>query len=175
MNYWIERTPKELRETLKHTDILVINDSETRQLSNEHNLLRAARHIFKLGPKALVIKRGEYGAMLVHQNRTFSVPAFPTGSGARPDRRWEIRSRAASWAISRPPQSGRCGAAARHGLRLGDGQLCGRKIWAGPPAGIEKVGNQRQGAPLSQNDAVHPVTAFGLAQAELQSEQHPMW
>jgi sugar/nucleoside kinase (ribokinase family) len=88
MNYWIERTPKELRETLKHTDILVINDSETRQLSNEHNLLRAAKHIFKLGPKALVIKRGEYGAMLVHQNRTFSVPAFmldevhdPTGAG----------------------------------------------------------------------------------------------
>jgi sugar/nucleoside kinase (ribokinase family) len=77
MNYWIERTPKELRETLKHTDILVINDSETRQLSNEHNLLLAARHIFKMGPKALVIKRGEYGAMLVHQNRTFNVPAFP--------------------------------------------------------------------------------------------------
>jgi sugar/nucleoside kinase (ribokinase family) len=77
MNYWIERTPKQLRETLKHTDILVINDSETRQLSNEHNLLRAARHIFKLGPKALVIKRGEYGAMLVHQDRTFNVPAFP--------------------------------------------------------------------------------------------------
>src|SRR5580698_8621118 len=77
MNYWIEKAPKELRETLKHTDILVINDSETRQLSSEHNLLLAARHIFKLGPKALVIKRGEYGAMLVHQNRTFSVPAFP--------------------------------------------------------------------------------------------------
>src|SRR5712672_2607046 len=77
MNYWIERTPAELRETLKHVDILMINDSETRQLSNEHNLLLAARHIFKLGPKALVIKRGEYGAMLVHQNRTFSVPAFP--------------------------------------------------------------------------------------------------
>src|SRR6202790_2227185 len=77
MNYWIERTPAELRETLKHTDILMINDSETRQLSSEHNLLKAARHIFKLGPKALVIKRGEYGAMLVHQNRTFNVPAFP--------------------------------------------------------------------------------------------------
>ena len=77
MNYWIERTPKELRETLKHTDIMVINDAETRQLSSEHNLLRAARHIFTLGPKALVIKRGEYGAMLVHQNRVFNVPAFP--------------------------------------------------------------------------------------------------
>jgi sugar/nucleoside kinase (ribokinase family) len=77
MNYWIERTPKELRETLRHTDILMINDAETRQLSSEHNLIRAARHIFKLGPKALVIKQGEYGAMLVHQNRAFSVPAFP--------------------------------------------------------------------------------------------------
>ena len=46
-------------------------------LSDEHNLLRAARHIFKLGPKALVIKRGEYGAMMVHQNRVFNVPGFP--------------------------------------------------------------------------------------------------
>jgi sugar/nucleoside kinase (ribokinase family) len=77
MNYWIERTPGELRETLRHTNILMINDAETRQISNEHNLLRAARHIFKLGPKVLVIKRGEYGAMLVHRNHAFCVPAFP--------------------------------------------------------------------------------------------------
>ena len=77
MNYWIERTPEELRETLRHVDILVINDSETRQLSNEHNLLRASRHIFKMGPSALVVKRGEYGAMLVDKNGVFCVPAFP--------------------------------------------------------------------------------------------------
>jgi sugar/nucleoside kinase (ribokinase family) len=77
MNYWIERTPEELRETLRHTHILMINDAETRQLSNEHNLLRAARHIFKLGPKVLVIKRGEYGAMMVHSRHVFTVPAFP--------------------------------------------------------------------------------------------------
>ncbi len=77
MNYWIERTPEELRETLRHTHILMINDAETRQLSNEHNLLRAARHIFKLGPKVLVIKRGEYGAMMVHSRHAFTVPAFP--------------------------------------------------------------------------------------------------
>jgi sugar/nucleoside kinase (ribokinase family) len=77
MNYWIERTPAELKETLKHVDILMINDSETRQLSNEHNLLRAARHIFKLGPSTLVVKRGEYGAMLVDKQGVFSVPAFP--------------------------------------------------------------------------------------------------
>jgi sugar/nucleoside kinase (ribokinase family) len=77
MNYWIERTNAELRETLKHVDILMINDSETRQLSSEHNLLRAARHIFKMGPSTLVVKRGEYGAMLVDKDGVFCVPAFP--------------------------------------------------------------------------------------------------
>jgi sugar/nucleoside kinase (ribokinase family) len=77
MNYWIERTPAELEETLKHTQILMINDAETRQLSSEHNLLRAARHIFRLGPRTLVIKRGEHGAMMVHRGSVFCVPAFP--------------------------------------------------------------------------------------------------
>jgi sugar/nucleoside kinase (ribokinase family) len=77
MNYWIERTPAELREILRHTQVLMINDSETRQLSNEHNLLRAAKHIFKLGPRTLVIKRGEHGAMMVHNDWVFCVPGFP--------------------------------------------------------------------------------------------------
>ncbi len=77
MNYWIERTPAELRETLRQTQVLMINDTETRQLSNEHNLLRAARHIFRLGPRTLVIKRGEHGAMMVHSDSLFCVPAFP--------------------------------------------------------------------------------------------------
>jgi len=77
MNYWIERTNAELRETLKHVDILMINDSETRELSNEHNLLRAAKHIFKMGPTTLVVKRGEYGAMMVDKRGVFCVPAFP--------------------------------------------------------------------------------------------------
>ena len=77
MNYWIERSNAELRETLKHVDILMINDSETRELSNENNLLRAAKHIFKMGPATLVIKRGEYGAMMVDKRGVFCVPAFP--------------------------------------------------------------------------------------------------
>jgi sugar/nucleoside kinase (ribokinase family) len=58
-------------------DILMINDSETRELSNEHNLLRAAKHIFKMGPTTLVVKRGEYGAMMVDKRGVFCVPAFP--------------------------------------------------------------------------------------------------
>ena len=77
MNYWIEKTPAELRKILEHTQILMINDAEARMLTNEHNLLRAARHIFKLGPTALVVKRGEHGAMMVHGGGIFSVPAFP--------------------------------------------------------------------------------------------------
>jgi sugar/nucleoside kinase (ribokinase family) len=77
MNYWIERTNADLRETLRHVDILMINDSETRQLSSEHNLLRAAKHIFKMGPSTLVVKRGEHGAMLVDKHGVFCVPAFP--------------------------------------------------------------------------------------------------
>jgi sugar/nucleoside kinase (ribokinase family) len=77
MNYWIERTNAELRETLKHVDVLMINDAETRQLSSEHNLLRAAKHIFRMGPSTLIVKRGEYGAMMVDENGVFCVPAFP--------------------------------------------------------------------------------------------------
>lgn len=77
MNYWIERTSAELRETLKHIQILMINDDETRQLTGEHNLFRAAKHIFKMGPRTLVIKRGEHGALMVHNDFVFSVPAYP--------------------------------------------------------------------------------------------------
>lgn len=77
MNYWIERTPAELRETLKRTQVLMINDDETRQLTGEHNLLRAARNVFKMGPRTLVIKRGEHGALMVHDRFIFSVPGFP--------------------------------------------------------------------------------------------------
>jgi sugar/nucleoside kinase (ribokinase family) len=77
MNYWIERTSSELRETLKHIQILMINDDETRQLTGEHNLFRAAKHIFKMGPRTLVIKRGEHGALMVHNDFVFSVPAYP--------------------------------------------------------------------------------------------------
>jgi len=77
MNYWIERTPAELRETLRHTQVLMINDAETRQLSSEHNLFRAAKHIFRMGPRTLVIKRGEHGALMVHDNSIFAVPAYP--------------------------------------------------------------------------------------------------
>ena len=77
MNYWIERTPGELRQTLKLVDILVINDAEARQLSGKYNLLQAANDIFKMGPRILVIKRGEFGAVLMRGKDVFTVPGFP--------------------------------------------------------------------------------------------------
>ena len=97
MNYWIERTNSELRETLRHVDILMINDSETRQLSNERNLLRAARRILGMGPSTLVVKRGEYGAMLVDKSGVFSIPAFPLEEPHDPPAR-VTASPAVSWA-----------------------------------------------------------------------------
>ncbi len=77
MNYWIEGTPEELRAILKSTDVLMINDAETRMLSSEHNLLRAAKYIFSMGPRTLIIKRGEHGALMVDNRGVFAVPAFP--------------------------------------------------------------------------------------------------
>ena len=101
MNYWIENArPRNCVETLKHTDILVINDSETRQLSNEHNLLRAARHIFKLGPKALVINAGNTAPCWSIKNERSMCRHSHWNRCTTPPARG-IRSLGASWAISR--------------------------------------------------------------------------
>ncbi len=77
MNYWITRKRDSLLRTLSLVDILVINDAETRQLAEESNLLKAARKILALGPHTLIVKRGEYGAMMAGTKSLFCVPAFP--------------------------------------------------------------------------------------------------
>jgi sugar/nucleoside kinase (ribokinase family) len=77
MNYWIESTPKELRELLRRIDVLVINEEEARQLSGLHNIVQVAKVIRAMGPKTVIIKRGEYGAMLVDDQGIFSLPAHP--------------------------------------------------------------------------------------------------
>jgi len=88
MNYWIKDFRGPLLETLKEWDFLLINDSEARQLSGEHNLRRAAARIMEMGPHTLVIKRGEYGAILFHPSGHFIAPGYlledvfdPTGAG----------------------------------------------------------------------------------------------
>ncbi len=77
MNFWIERKKKELKKTLKFVDILMINEAEVRQLANETNLIKATRAIMSWGPRALVVKRGEYGALFFSKNHIFSAPAYP--------------------------------------------------------------------------------------------------
>ncbi len=77
MNYWIEHKPKELAETLKVMDVLIVNDSEARLLTNEPNLIKSARRIIAMGPKAVIIKKGEHGALLVTGETIFSAPAYP--------------------------------------------------------------------------------------------------
>jgi sugar/nucleoside kinase (ribokinase family) len=77
MNYWIERTPGELRQVLKRVDVLLVNDAEARQLSGEPNLVRASRRIRALGPRLVVIKRGEYGVLMSRDDEFFAAPALP--------------------------------------------------------------------------------------------------
>jgi sugar/nucleoside kinase (ribokinase family) len=77
MNFWIERERPALVELLKKVDILLINESEVRQLGEEANLVKAARIILDMGPKTLVVKRGEYGALMFSEHALFSAPAYP--------------------------------------------------------------------------------------------------
>lgn len=77
MNYWISSAKDRLMEVLKRIDLLIINDEEARELSGDWNVHRAARWILKQGPKRVVIKRGEHGAMLVDSDKVFYCPAFP--------------------------------------------------------------------------------------------------
>ncbi len=77
MNYWIQGKRDALMALLKRVDILLVNDGEARELSGDWNIHRAGRWILKHGPKRVVIKQGEYGALLVSEGRTFFTPAFP--------------------------------------------------------------------------------------------------
>lgn len=77
MNYWIQSKPAELRKTLALVDILIINDSEARMMTNQPNLTKAAREIRSWGPKALVVKKGEYGVAMFMNGSIFGAPAFP--------------------------------------------------------------------------------------------------
>jgi len=77
MNFWIAGKREALITTLRHVDILVINEGETRQLANEPNLVKAARTILGFGPRTLVVKRGEYGVLVFGEHSIFSIPAYP--------------------------------------------------------------------------------------------------
>lgn len=77
MNFWMDVAMPELQEALQMVDLLMVNDSEARQLSGEYSLVKAAKRIQKMGPKYLIIKKGEHGALLFYEDRIFSAPALP--------------------------------------------------------------------------------------------------
>jgi sugar/nucleoside kinase (ribokinase family) len=77
MNFWMDVAMKPLLKVIKKVQVLIINDEEARQLSGEHSLRKAATKILTMGPKYLIIKKGEHGAMLFHKNDVFYVPALP--------------------------------------------------------------------------------------------------
>ena len=80
MNYWINTVPEAVWEAVRQVDCVIVNDAEARQLAGEPNLIRAARKILAAGPRALVIKRGEYGAALFTRDTYFAIPAYPLES-----------------------------------------------------------------------------------------------
>jgi sugar/nucleoside kinase (ribokinase family) len=84
MNFWIQRTPAELAETLKLVNVLLINDTETKMLAGEKNLLRAARKVIAMGPSALVVKHGEYGSTIFFREGAFGIGKHPFRAPALP-------------------------------------------------------------------------------------------
>ena len=77
MNFWMDIALEELKKTIALVDVLIINDEEARQLSGDYSLVKAAKTIREMGPKYLIIKKGEHGALLFHENNIFFAPALP--------------------------------------------------------------------------------------------------
>ncbi|WP_109695412.1 PfkB family carbohydrate kinase [Chitinophaga deserti] len=77
MNFWMDVALEDLLKTIKMVDVLMINDSEARQLTGEYSLVKAAKKVLTMGPRYLIIKKGEHGAMLFHENHVFFAPALP--------------------------------------------------------------------------------------------------
>ena len=77
MNFWMDVAWDDLMETISMVDVLMVNDAEARQLTNEYSLVKAAQKIMAMGPKYLIIKKGEHGALLFHGTQVFFAPALP--------------------------------------------------------------------------------------------------
>lgn len=77
MNFWMEIAMDDLKQTISMVDLLMVNDSEARELTGEYSLVKAAAAILKMGPKYLIIKKGEHGALLFHGSKVFCAPALP--------------------------------------------------------------------------------------------------
>jgi sugar/nucleoside kinase (ribokinase family) len=77
MNFWMESAMLDLEKVLRQVDVLLVNDAEARQLSGQYSLVKAARSILSMGPRFLIVKKGEHGALLFHDDKVFFAPALP--------------------------------------------------------------------------------------------------
>ena len=77
MNFWIETAWEDLQKVFTMVDVLLVNDSEARQISGEYSIVKAAKKILEMGPKFLIVKKGEHGALLFHKDNVFFAPALP--------------------------------------------------------------------------------------------------
>lgn len=80
MNYWISSKKESLERILREVDLVIVNEAEVRQFTGEANLIKGSRQMLALGPKTLVVKRGEYGVLMITRHKIFSVPAYPLES-----------------------------------------------------------------------------------------------
>jgi sugar/nucleoside kinase (ribokinase family) len=149
MNFWISGERPTLCKMLEKIDTLVINDEELRQLAEDHNVKRAAKAVLGMGPKRLVVKRGECGAMLFDEHGIFFAPAYPLEDEIDPTGAGDTFAGALIGSLARAGSVD--GKTLRHGLMLAAtvASFC-----------VEGIGTQRV-AELSRDDVAHRLTALG--------------
>lgn len=77
MNFWISSKRDALEKVIREVDMMIVNEGEVRQFTGEHNLVKGARELLRMGPRTVVIKRGEYGVLMIREDRLFAAPAYP--------------------------------------------------------------------------------------------------
>ena len=128
MNFWMEHFRPKLDEVIANVDVISINDEEARQLTAQHSLVKAAAMIHAMGPKYVIIKKGEHGALLLYNNHIFCAPALPLEevfdpTGAGDSFAGALQATSASLKTLPRKHEG------RHHLWIGDGLVHSRKIW----------------------------------------------
>ena len=134
MNFWIESRRPDLLKLLEHVDLITLNDAEARQLTEEFNLVKAARWIMERGPKHVVIKKGEHGAFMFTKSNVFFAPAYPLESVFDPTGAGDSFAGGFMGYLASTRRPLRGESAARRGLRLGDGLVRRREILRRPAA-----------------------------------------
>ena len=155
MNYWIERTPDELKQVLKRVDVLLINDSEARELAGEANLVKAARKVQAMGPKTLVIKRGEHGVLMTRSGGGFfAAPAMPLEEVFDPTGAGDTFAGGFLGYLASCDERRRRRAGAGHHLRQHAGVICGRGFQRRSAAAAEARRDRRALQRVQEADAL---------------------